>query len=84
MFGQASLCIFVCLPQPDGGNDRGWVRNRDVDSEGHRIVRLRRDTTDPEEGVFTCNIPEDSNNNNPASLGIYYPSESLHFAHEKS
>ena len=50
--------------------DRGWLRNRAIDS-GRRIVRLRRAFDSAEEGVFTCNIPGDS----PRYLGIYYPSE---------
>ena len=56
-------------------SDRGWHRNRDIDSEGHRLVRLRRASDTAEEGVFTCNIQGDSNT--PRSVGIYYPSESL-------
>ena len=56
-------------------NDRGWLRNRAIDSEGHRLVRLRRDTATAEEGVFTCNIAGD--NNTPRSVGVYYPSELL-------
>ena len=56
-----------------GGPDRGWYRNRATDSEGHRLVRLWRDSDTPEEGVFTCHIPEDINT--PVSVGIYYPSE---------
>ena len=55
--------------------DRGWNRNRAIDSEGHRLVRLRRAIDTAEEGVFTCNIHGDSNT--PRSVGIYYPSESL-------
>ena len=61
---------------------RGWLRNRDTftisGSETGRLVRLRRyDSIASEgralEGVFTCNIPGDSNT--PVSVGIYYPSE---------
>ena len=52
---------------------RGWRRNRANDSEGHRLVRLRRDSDTAEEGVFTCDIPGDDNT--PRSLGIYYPSK---------
>ena len=41
-------------------------------------MRLRRDDSIASggralEGVFTCDIPEDTNN--PVSVGIYYPSE---------
>ena len=54
--------------------DRGWRRNRDTDSEGHRLVRLRRATATAEEGVFTCHIPGDFGT--PVSVGVYYPSES--------
>ena len=53
--------------------DRGWIRNRVSDSEGHRVVRLKRASDTAEEGVFTCNITGDLNN--PRYLGIYYPSE---------
>ena len=53
--------------------DRGWSRNRAIDS-GHRLVRLRRATATAEEGVFTCHIPGDFGT--PVSVGIYYPSES--------
>ena len=61
----------IVSPPPRGG----WSRNRDNDDEGHRLVRLRRDSATAEEGVFTCNIPGD--NNTPRYLGVYYPSESL-------
>ena len=54
--------------------DRGWKRNRGYDSEGRRLVRLKRASTTPEEGVFTCNIPGDDNT--PRYLAIYHPSES--------
>ena len=55
--------------------DRGWRRNRQKfnDTEGHRVVRLKRASDTAEEGVFTCNITGDLNN--PRYLGIYYPSE---------
>ena len=53
--------------------DRGWHTNRDIDSEGHRIVRLKRASDTADEGVFTCNIPSDFNS--PRYLGVYYPSE---------
>ena len=67
------------------GNDiRGWRRNRDtiiISASGTlQLVRLRRDDSaamgDNDralEGVFTCDIPGDSNT--PVSVGIYYPSE---------
>ena len=54
--------------------DRGWSGYRATDSEGHRLVRLRRATDTAEEGVFTCHIPGDDNT--PRALGVYYPSES--------
>ena len=60
----------IMSPPPD----RGWSRNRATDSEGHRLVRLRRPSATAEEGVFTCHIPGDFGT--PASVGIYYPSES--------
>ena len=53
--------------------DRGWIRYRHNDSEGHRVVRLNRTSDTAEEGVFTCSITGDFNN--PRYLGIYYPSE---------
>ena len=56
------------------GDPRGWHRNRAADSEGHQLVRLRRGSTTAREGVFTCHIPGDYGI--PASVGIYYPSES--------
>ena len=59
----------IASPPPD----RGWSRNRANDSEGHRLVRLRRATDTAEEGVFTCDITGD--NNTPGYLGVYYPSE---------
>ena len=54
--------------------DRGWSRNRGIDSEGHRLVRLRRVSTTAEEGVFTCHILGDFGS--PVSVGVYYPSKS--------
>ena len=36
----------IMTPDP-----RGWTRNRDLDS-GHRLMRLRRDTSTALEGVF--------------------------------
>ena len=64
----------VASPQNAGPNDRGWLRNRDNDDNGRRLVRLRRDSITAEEGVFTCDIPGDTN---PGYLGVYYPSELL-------
>ena len=52
---------------------RRWRRNRGYDSEGYRLVRLRRSSDTAEEGVFTCHIPGDINA--PRSVGVYYPSE---------
>ena len=52
--------------------DQGWVRNRD-DDEGRRLVRLRRSSDTAVEGVFTCNIPGDTNT--PGYLSVYYSSE---------
>ena len=61
---------------------QGWRRNRATftisGSEILRLVRLRRDDSAASggralEGVFTCDIPGDSNT--PVSVGIYYPSE---------
>ena len=54
--------------------DRGWSRYRAADSQGHRLVRLRRANATAVEGVFTCDITGD--NNTPRALGVYYPSES--------
>ena len=60
----------------NGNADRGWFRNRGLDSEDHRLVRLRRRGFPTAlEGVFTCDILGDINA--PRFLGIYYPSESL-------
>ena len=58
-----------------GVPDRGWSRNRATVSEDHQLVRLKRDSATAEEGVFTCHIPGDVGGT-PASVGIYYPSES--------
>ena len=58
----------------NGTDPRGWRRNRAIDSEGHRLVRLRRATDTAEEGVFTCHIPGDFGT--PVSVSVYYPSES--------
>ena len=61
---------------------QGWRRNRATSTissfEIRRLVRLRRDDSIASggralEGVFTCDIPGDSNT--PVSVGIYYPSE---------
>ena len=60
-------------------NDRGWTVNRDrvrVNGEEtplHRVLTLKRVSDTALEGKFTCNIPNDSNNNK--SLLILYPSE---------
>ena len=56
----------------NGNPDRGWLRNRGLDS-GYRLMRLRRGSATAEEGVFTCHIPGDINT--PRSVGVYYPSE---------
>ena len=55
----------------NGVPDRGWSRNRATDSEGRRLVRLRRISATVEEGVFTCGIPGDFG----TFVSIYYPSE---------
>ena len=57
---------------------RGWRRNRGTVTDGRRLVRLRRDDSIASggkalEGVFTCDIPGDTNT--PVSVGIYYPSK---------
>ena len=53
---------------------RGWARNRGINSDEHRVVRLKRHSTiTAEEGVFTCHVVGASNT--PISVGIYYPSE---------
>ena len=66
----------------EGADSRGWRRNRDTfiisASETGRLARLRRDDSIASggralEGVFTCDIPGDTNT--PVSVGIYYPSE---------
>ena len=54
--------------------DRGWSRNSVGDSQGYRLVRLKRDSATGEEGVFTCHIPGDDDST--GYLGVYYPSES--------
>ena len=51
-------------------SDRGWNRNRGIDPQDRRLVRLRRITDTAEEGVFTCHIPGD--NNTPRHLYITY------------
>ena len=58
-------------------DSRGWRRNRDL-IDGRGLVRLRRDDYTAYEyraleGVFTCDIPGDTNI--PVHVGIYYPSE---------
>ena len=68
----------------EGTDSRGWRRNRAtviIFSETRRLVRLRRDDSAANggralEGVFTCDIPADTNTSTPVSVGIYYPSES--------
>ena len=62
-------------------DSRGWRRNRATIDGGRRLVRLRRDDSVAMgnndralEGVFTCDIPGDTNT--PVHVGIYYPSES--------
>ena len=62
-------------------DSRGWQRNRALLDDDRRLVRLRRDDSAAIggralEGVFTCDIPGDSNTSTPVSVGIYYPSES--------
>ena len=62
----------------DGGNDRGWMRERGnvflyKSSPLYRQVRLKRVSETAVEGKFTCHIPEDSNNNK--YLFILYPNE---------
>ena len=62
-------------------DSQGWRRNRAVLDDDRRLVRLRRDDSIASggralEGVFTCDIPGDSNTSTPISVGIYYPSES--------
>ena len=60
----------------DGGNDRGWTRERgsvNVIGIQYRQVRLKRVSEAAVEGKFTCHIPRDSNNNK--YLLILYPSE---------
>ena len=70
----------------EGDDPRGWRRNRaditaGTSADHRRLVRLRRDDSaamgDNDralEGVFTCDIPGDTNT--PVRVGIYYPSES--------
>ena len=58
----------------ESSDPRGWSRYRATDSEGHRLVRLRRAVDTAVEGVFTCHIPGDFGT--PVSVGIYYPCES--------
>ena len=65
----------------EGIDLRGWHRARAtviISVSEHRLVRLRRDDSiaiggRALEGVFTCDIPGDTNT--PVSVGIYYPSE---------
>ena len=53
--------------------NRGWIENVYIDSEGHRVARLKRASDTAKEGVFTCHIPGDMNS--PISVEIHYPSE---------
>ena len=57
-----------------GVPDRGWRGYLAGDSQGHRLVRLRRPSATAEEGVFTCHIPGDFGT--PVSVGIHYRCES--------
>ena len=56
-------------------NPRGWSRKRDMDSAGHRLVRLRRISSTATVGRFTCHIRNDDRT--PRALRIFYPSESF-------
>ena len=64
----------------NGGNDRGWTRNR-ATIAGHRIVRLKRVSDTATEGRFTCRITADTNDNNVdeavRGLLVLHSSESL-------
>ena len=65
----------IRINSPDS---RGWLRNRDILTDGRKLVRLRRGDTIATggralEGVFTCHFVGDTNT--PVSVGIYYPSE---------
>ena len=51
---------------------RGWDRRRDRDSNGNRLVFLRRVSDTALEGVVTCGDDEAT-----ISIGVYYPSESI-------
>ena len=60
----------------DGGNYKGWTKERKtakVSGINYRQVRLKRVSETALEGIFTCYIPRDSNNNK--YLLILYPSE---------
>ena len=60
----------------DGGNGRGWTRDRstvNVSQSFYRQVRLKRVSETAVMGKFTCQFPGDSNNNK--YLLILYPSE---------
>ena len=67
----------------ESDDPRGWRRNRGAvpisgSSGTLRLVRLRRVDSFASggralEGVFTCDIPGDTNT--PVSVGVYYPSE---------
>ena len=56
-------------------DSRGWNRDRETDSDGHRIVKLMRASDTAVDGRFTCDI--DGDRDNPRALRILYPSESL-------
>ena len=53
--------------------NRGLVPMNGEGSPLYRVVRLKRVSETALEGKFTCQIPNDSNNNN--FLLILYPSE---------
>ena len=60
----------------DGGNDRGWTRERgtvNISRNLYQQVRLKRVSETAVEGKFTCQFPGDNNNNK--YLLILYPSE---------
>ena len=54
---------------------RGWNRRRDRDSNGNRLVFLRRVSDTALEGVVTCRAEGDDEAT--ISIGVYYPSESI-------
>ena len=65
-------------------NERGWQRNRGEDFNGFQLVRLRSHPTirNPLEGVFTCDICNDTES--PISVGIYYTGESQDYIQSPS